>query len=172
MTTPSHCSRLERITREIHDKLNDPGIEYGFGRKSLTEHAERRRIIYVRDGGIVAPPKQPIGDVDRYRIKICRSRVESVEAHVYGENDEDADDILDALIASVCAKIPDAKISKYDAISEEKSEAGHALRTYKYLLRFEMWLPVPSEIKELRTVTAVADVCGTLDANGEVVPQP
>lgn len=165
-------SRLERITRAIHDEMADPSIEYLFGRKYLDQHGTDRRIVYVPNGGTIAAPNKIGADVGSHRVRMCRARVSSVEAHAYAEDIESADDLLDALIAAVCLVVPDAVFGSYDDVSDEVGEAGETLRSYKVICRFQLRLPVPVEVKKLRTIVAIEHECGMLQPDGSIAPQP
>jgi hypothetical protein len=162
-------SRLERLTRKIHAKLNDASVTHLFGAKNLAVHESDRRICYVRNGGDIVPPKQTGAaaiDDNRHRMTVCKTRVESCIAHLWAETDALADDLLDNLIAAICELDPNAVFGRYGAMSDEPGEAGEILRNYKYTVPFALKLPVPSSIKPLRVIAAIGHECGQLNADG------
>jgi hypothetical protein len=173
-------TRLQELVTAIHATLNDASVAARVGRVYLDEHDQARRVVWVREGGDVEPPKQAGGrlvpgatpDDPDFRVRACKIRVERVQAHIYAEEEDLAENLLDAIIAAVCLTVPTVRMTGYDWVTEEAEHAGRTLRTSKVVLKMQGFrLPVPDEIRQLEPVQAVDHVCGTLDANGDVVPQ-
>lgn len=169
------ASRLQEFAELVHDELGDATVVAKHDRVALQQHQQRRRIVWLTEGGQTIPPAQrgatfSIDGVGQ-RIQICRMRVEHVDAHLFAEDRETTEHLLDNVIAAVCNVLKVVEIPSYTWESEDNAEAGRALRGAHCVLRINLHLFVPQEIKPLRLITGVEDVCGTLDDDGEVVPQ-
>lgn len=171
-------SRLEDITIEIHERLNDATLERRFGRKELQHHDQERRIVWVRVLSPIDTPKRAgatmvVGDPE-HRVNVCQIRVETVEAHIFAETDELIDQLLDNVIAACWLTLQSVAVqfTNYSWVSQYENEAGETLRTEKVVLRLSFRLPVPEEIKQLTPITEISHVCGTLTNDGDFNPQP
>jgi hypothetical protein len=139
-------SRLEELTIAIHEKLNDPSVERLFGRNAKAKQTQARRIVWVPMGGQLIPPRQgggrPPGDGTAFRIQSCQDRQPRIAAHIHARTYEQAEALLDRLIAATMIVIPNVTF------------------------------PAPyEETTPLRTITGIDHVCGTIQEDGTIKPQ-
>jgi hypothetical protein len=163
------------MATDVHVTLNDPTVKAYHDRVALQQHQQRRRVVWLTPGGTTEPPKQGGGrlptDGTAFRVQACRVRVEQVHAHIFAETRELTEQLLDNLIAAVCSTLGVVEIPTYAWVTEERDQAGTVLRAAECILRINLRLPVPEQIKPLTPVIGVEDVCGTLDDDGNTVPQ-
>lgn len=174
------ATRLKEVAVAVHELLNAAlpeaeQVKDYHDQVALTQHQQRRRIVWLTQGGTTEPPKQGGGrlpsDASAYRIQACKTRVERVDAHLFAETRELTEQLLDQVIAALCTVLQVVEIPGYEWRTEEVGEAGRALRVACCVLRFLLRLPVPEEIKPLTPITGVEDVCGTLQPDGSIKPQ-
>jgi hypothetical protein len=169
------ATRLEEFATAVHAALGDPSVKAYFDATALQEHKQRRRIVWVTPGGTTETPRQsggmPPSDGSKMRIQACRVRVENIDAHIYAENRETTEILLDNLIAAVCLTINPAEMPTYTWETETLDNAGRTLRIAHCILRIYLRLPVPDEIKQLFPIRGVEDECGTLQDDGSIKPQ-
>lgn len=175
-------SRLEEFTVSIHETLADSSVKRLFGRKSLAHQEQARRIVWVRTRGDIEAPRQaggrevppattPPGGTT-YRVRACCLRIERVEAHIFAEDDEKLDALLDNLLAAIYLTIPTPSFSGFAFPSQEEGKDGESLRTQKCVLTVAFRCPVPDEIKPLAPITGFTTTAGTLTQDDTVVPEP
>lgn len=173
-------TRLEEIAVAVHQRLNaalppEAQIKAYHDRVALTAHQQRRRIVWLTEGGTTQPPRQgggrPPTDGTPVRAQSCRMRVEEADAHIFAENRERTEELLDALIAAVCTVLAVVEIPTYRWVTEEVTQAGQALRVAYCVLRILIRLPVPEEIAALSPILGVDDICGTIQPDGSFKPQ-
>ena len=173
-------SRLQDLTAAFHQRLNDATVAYVFGRADFDDHQQTRRIVWVREGSQLEPPYRAGGTfIDgnpAVRVRICADRIERVAAHIFAEDDEAADTLLDNLIAAVLLTIPaqhrQFPVLSYEWKTHEPREAGHTLRAEYVILHCAFRLPVPDEIKPLRELEDFTDECGSLQQDGSTTEEP
>jgi hypothetical protein len=168
-------TRLEEFATDVHAVLGDDTVKPYFDATALQEHKQQRRIVWVTPGGTTEAPRQgggrPPVDGTQFRIQACRMRVENVDAHVYAENRETTEVLLDNLIAAVCLTLAVVEIPTYTWETEEIGNAGRTLRIAHCILRIYLRLPVPDQIRPLLPITGIEDECGTLLPDGSIKPQ-
>lgn len=157
--------------------LNDATVKKRDDVAALQQHDVRRRIVWLTQGGTVEQPRQAGGrtpsDGTAFRIVSCKDRVEEIEAHLFSESRETTEQLLDNVIAAVCIVARTAvEMPRYVWETQDRDNAGKVLRAEHCVLVIRLRMPVPEQIKPLGTFATVADVCGTLDEDGDVVPQP
>lgn len=173
------ATRLATFATAVHALLTAAGItdvEQKDDREALAEHSVKRRIVWLTEGGTVEPPDQAGGRLNdanaAQRIVACKVRVESVDAYICGGTREATEDLLDAVISAAWrVGGPRLQMPRYRWATQEDTRSGRTLRTQLCILTLELRLPVSEQISALTTITAVDDVCGTLDANGNIIPQ-
>lgn len=168
------ATRLREFAELVHVELADATVRAAHDAVGLQQHQPERRIVWLTQGGTTEPARQAGARVvGNDRVRASRNRVEHVDAHVFAENRETTEMLLDNLIAAVGNTLNGVvEMPTYRWESEEPDEAGRARRTAHCVLRINLRLPVPDEIRPLHPITGVEDVCGTLDEGGEIVPQP
>lgn len=170
-------SRLEELTIAIHDQLADSTVERMFGRNAKSKQTQARRIVWIPMGGQLIPPRQGGGrlpaDGTQFRIQSCQDRQARFAAHIYARTYEEAEALLDRVIAAIMLVIPNVTwpAPYEDKTHEDKNEAGVTRRTELIVLHVQTRLPVPDEVKPLRTITGTDHVCGTIQGDGTVKPQ-
>lgn len=170
------ASRLEQLTLDIHETLNDATVEHRFGRKHLEHHDQERRIVWVRAPSRLEEPRQAaarkVVGTTEYRVTTCVDRMDAVEAHIWAEDDESIDQLLDNLVAAICLTQRFMAWGGYTYASQEPKEGGETARTEKIILRVSFRLPVPEEIKPLKVIIGLDHECGTLLPDGSTQPEP
>lgn len=171
------ATRLSEFADLVHAALGDSTVTKRDDVGSLQQHDVRRRIVWLTQGGQVEQPRQaggrPPTDGTAYRIQACKVRVEDVQAHLFAETRERTEQLLDSVIAAVCTVVQAAiEMPRYVWETQERENAGKVLRAEHCVLHIRLRLPVPEEIRPLGTFDSVDDVCGTLDEDGAIVPQP
>lgn len=173
------ATRLEQLGAAVHERLAaampDAPVKDYYDRVALTMHQQRRRIVWITEGGTTEPPRQGGGrtptDGSPSRAQACRIRVEAIDAYAFAENRERTEQLLDALIAAVCTVLQVVEIPTYRWTTEEVSQAGQTLRVAAVVLRINARLPVAEEIKPLSPILGADDLCGTIQPDGSFKPQ-
>lgn len=171
-------SRLKRVTLAIHAALNDPTVKHGWGAFALKNHAQPRRIVWVRTQSTIEPPKQAGGRLQGIpagasteqgasRARLCRIRVQVVDAHIYGEDEGAVDDTLDNLLAAVELVWPQTEYIFEDWPLENETDAN--ITHYpKAIVRMRLRLAVADEVLPLQVVAGEAHECGILQEDGSL----
>lgn len=173
------ATRLADFATAVHAVLTAAGItdvEQVNDRESLQKHQAKRRIAWLTEGGTIEPPDQAGARVSssnaNQRVVACKIRVESVDAYIFGGTREATEELLDAVIAAAF-QVGGARLQmpRYRWATQEEPRAGSTLRTQLCVLTMNLRLPVNAEISALTSITGIEDVCGTLDEDGNVIPQ-
>jgi hypothetical protein len=99
--------RIKRIAARIHEAAPElQRIDPEFGMKALQSHGAKKRVVWVTPGGSIGPASRTNGTVTdengtQQRVSIFAYRVEDVVVHIFAENGEDAEAILDTLAAAI-----------------------------------------------------------------------
>lgn len=177
MAKRSAKSRLEECTERIHKVLNDPSVQHVFGATGLKAHGKPRRIVWVRTQSPIEAPRQAGGRLQgarederpqnrAFRVRLCRVRVQTVDAHVYGEDDGAADQIVDSLLAAVETEVPQVEYVFEDWPMETLANAN-LTHFPKVVIRMRIRLAVADEIAPLHAAEFEHE-CGLLDAEGNL----
>ncbi len=171
------ASRLSEQAARVHLEI-DSTILQRDDIAGLQQHDVARRIVWLTPGGEISPASQAggrpaTGGANGTRKVSTHLREEDVQAHIFGENRAATEAILDQVIAA-CSNVwgPSVRLQRYTWVSEERPNSGLTLRTNKVVLFLQLRMPVVVESKELGTFDTVTDVCGTLNDDGTVTPQP
>lgn len=172
------ATRLATFAAEVHAYLVTQGVTITQRGEieALQQHDELARIVWLTAGGTVGEPRQAGGASPTSgaanRNRACRTRIERCEAHMFAANREEAETLLDAVIAAIHELNEDTEFGGYVYPQEEdRAKSGRVLRAHEVVLVFNLRLPVSAEIAPLVTITGVTDVCGTIQADGTVRPQ-
>lgn len=174
-------TRLEEVATAVHALLDEGAVEpneigIAHDAVALQQHQKQRRIVWLTTGGAIEPPRQAGGrvpsDGTAARVRLCKVRVERVEAHIFAETRELTEILLDNVIAALTHVLELVEMPSYDWETEVTERAGKVLRSQHCVLHFLLRLPVPDQIRELRTVAGIEDVCGTLAEDGSITAQP
>lgn len=172
-------SGLELVTVEVHRQLNDPTVARVFGAKGLSQHGQPRRVVWVRTQSPIESPKQAGGRQQGQqgqqgeqpkpqqgsRWRLARVRVQTVDAHIYGEHDGAIDSILKNVIAAVERAWPQVTYIFEDW--PQDTEANANLTHYpKAVLRMQLRITVADEVQPLRPVVGEEHECGLLLEDG------
>lgn len=169
-------SRIERVTEQIHVELKDPSVSHVWGAFALKNHAGPRRIVWVRTTSPIETPKQAGGRLQGIpdaaatergasRARLCRIRVQTLDAHIYGEDDGAVDAILDSLLAAVDIVWPQTEYVFEDWPLETESNAN--ITHYpKAVVRMRLRLAVADEVAPLQVVLGEEHECGIQKADG------
>ncbi len=175
----AQMSDLERVTVRIHSALNEPSVRRRFGAMGLHEIAGDRRIVWVRVQSPIEPPRQAGGRMqsrlgeqgeqpkpqDGSRWRCARVRVQTVDAHIYGEHDGAIDETIKNLIAAVETECPQTNYLFEDWPLE--TEANASLTHHpKAVLRMQIRLQVSDEVLPLMPVVGEGHECGLLQEDG------
>jgi hypothetical protein len=177
----SEMSDLEVVTVRIHRQLNDPSVQRVFGAMGLHQHAGGRRIVWVRVQSPVEPPKQAGGRMqsrqgaqgeqpkpqDGSRWRLARVRVQTVDAHIYGEDDGVIDETIKNLIAAVETECPQVNYI-FEDWPLDTEEMANLTRYPKAVLRMQIRLTVSDEVLPLKPALGEAHSCGILRDDGTI----
>lgn len=174
-------SRLEGITLEVHKTLANPSVTHAWGAFALKNHPESiRRVVWVRAQSPIETPRQAGGRLQGVpdgatterggaRVRLCRIRVQTVDAHIHGEDEGAVDALLDDLLAAIEQTIP-----QVDYVLEDwplENEAAASITRYpKAIIRLRIRLAVADEAKRLQSVLGEAHGCGILKDDGSLDP--
>lgn len=159
--------RLQDFVDSVEAKLVEGGVtdvDMRVGRKAFSFHGAKRRICWIEPRGKLVPPLQAGGrQVGSTRAPACKTREAEVHAFIYGGLDDTTEQLFEALVAAIC-KLGEARyeMPSYRWVTEEEANAGHTNRTDCIELTVIARLPIQEEVKPLREVTGVDDVCGML----------
>jgi hypothetical protein len=164
----------EAFTLSVHEHLRAPAVEHGFGQADLFKHNGNRRVVWVPMGGSVEPARRSGGrdDGNGNRVTYCALLRPVVAAHIYAPDYASSEELMFAVIAAALATDGEVKFLGFDTVSQEVENAGESRRTQHMRLRMSIPIDVPEEIAPLRAITAVTDICGWLNDDGTVTPQP
>lgn len=172
------ATRLATFAAEVHAYLVTQGVTITQRDEieALQQHDKLARIVWLTAGGSVDAPRQAGGASPTSgaanRNRACRTRTERCEAHMFAADREEAETILDAVIAAIHELNADTEFGGYVYPQEEdRAKSGRVLRAHEVVLVFNLRLPVSAEIAPLVTITGVEDICGTIQPDGSIVPQ-
>jgi hypothetical protein len=172
------ATRLSTFAAEVHAYLVTQGvtITQRDDVEALQQHDKLARIVWLTPGGTVDAPRHAgasfptVGTTTR--VRVCRTRVERCEAHLFAVDREEAETLLDAVIAAIAELNEDTEFGNYVYPQQEaRAKSGQVLRAHECVLVFDLRLPVSAEISPLVTVTGGDDICGTIQADGSIVEQ-
>lgn len=153
-------TRLERIAKKIHAALPvGANVVPVFGVKGLSKHDKPRRIVWVSPGGDVNPAKRTNGTLTdeagkTERISIIADRFEQVSAHIFAEDPERCEALLDGVIAAIhqeyAANAPYPW--RYDWFGESQDAGPQPNFRPKIVLTFKVQMPVSEKAMGLRTI--------------------
>lgn len=149
------ATKFELIVDAIHAQLADPTVLRQTGRLSIRENAPTRRIVWVREPGEVTPPRNIGGKLSGgVRYRQVYTREELVEAHLYAENEETIELLLDGLLAAIhLVGGPSIKPSRYEWETETERGAAHLSSQPKIRLELTFMIPVFDERLPLTPLT-------------------
>lgn len=172
------ATRLADFSTAVHARLTAAGITdvaKRDDREAIDKHDLKRRIVWITEGGTIEPPRQAGGRLNgagSSRVVACKMRVEEVDAYIFGGTREATEDLLDAVIAAAFIEGgAHLEMTRYRWLSQEDNRSGTMLRTQLCVLRMLLRLPVSEEITPLTALTGQDHECGTLDEDGDIVPQ-
>ena len=172
------ATRLHAFATAIHAALTAAGVtnvEMRVGRNEFSFHGAKRRICWIEPGGKLTPPLQAGGrQVSTDRSPACKVREAEVRIYVFGGDATATEDLFEALVTAICNNgEARAEMPRYRWVTEEEQHGGNVNRTECVELTATLRLPVLSEIKPLRNIVSVDDVCGTIggtETNWTVIP--
>ena len=172
------ATRLSTFAAEVHAYLAAQGVTVTQRDEieALQQHDKLSRIVWLTAGGSVDSARQaggaPPTSGAANRNRACRTRAERCEAHIFAADREEAEVLLDAVIAAIHELNADTEFGAYVYPQEEdRAKSGRVLRAHEVVLVFTLRLPVSAEIAPLVTITGASDICGTIQDDGTVRPQ-
>lgn len=156
-------TRLERIAKKIHEAL-PPGanVVAKFGKRALKTHDKPRRIVWISPGGDINPAKRTNGTLTNEagkpeRISIIADRYELIEAHLFAEDADRLEALLDGVIAAIHNTLgPVAPYPWKYGWSEESQDGGQQANVRpKIVLFFTAQMPVSEQALGLRTIVSI-----------------
>lgn len=164
------ATRLQTFVTAVAAELVTAGItdvEHRVSRTALSLHGVKRRVVWMSPGGKLVPPDQAGGRTPgsgaAERSPACKTNDAEVHAYIYGGNGEATEQLFEAVVSAACkVGAPRIEMPRYDWVTQEEERAGNALRTECIRVVMTMHWPILEEIKALREVLSVDDVCGTL----------
>lgn len=170
------ATQLSTFASAVLAKLVAAGItdvESLVGRKHLTFHKQKRRIVWVSPGGKLTPPKQaggrPSSSDATKRVVACKTNEATVRVYIFGGTDEATEELFEAVVAAACeAGGAHIEMPSYDWVTEDEQHAGNANRTDLILLTMTLRESISAEIATLTPIGGIDDVCGTLGGTESV----
>lgn len=184
---PYEGTQLWFAARAIHEELKDPTVLLEFGRDALNSNKQRRRIVWVRPGGVVNPPQQggglyrspeqvaaeaamvptgqPVAAPSGTRMQFCYEPIDAVVANLYAEDDLQLERLFYQLLAAIkltCGHL--ATPGRYTWPNE--LEGGLAKRQPKIELQVQFSFAAPEEISALTIITSTVHTHG-FDGDGD-----
>lgn len=180
-TSPAKPSEMELISRKIHLTLNDPTVKGVWGAKGLKQWDQVRRIVWVRVISPIESPKQAGGQMQSVRseqgeqpkpqqgsrVRITRIRVQTLDLHIYGEDEGACDRTVKNLLAAIDLTWPQVTFITEEWTSESPDQAGHT-HLPKVVIRATFRLTVADEVAPLMPAAGEAHECGILQEDGSL----
>jgi predicted NAD/FAD-dependent oxidoreductase len=168
------ATRLDKLVTSIKSRLTAGGVNVPHltDALALTRHQERRRVVWLTDGGRIKPSTRTsggYGDNGR-KLTMAATREEHVWVYCYAETRAVAEQLLDNVIVALSQHLETPSWQDYSWRTQEDGEAGHIQRCECARLRFSLPLPVPDYITPLITddyVNTVGDPVTTVLAADE-----
>jgi hypothetical protein len=163
--------RLELLAEAAHAALGDSSIKLLFGRKHLTDHEQRRRIVWLHAPSSIAKPDRTghtlVGtDVNGQRMRAAWMRSENAEIHIFAEDagklDAPNTGLFDRFLVALEEADPRVQFNGYSWPSDAPQEAGHTQRQPWIRLLASFRFPVTDQRNQLVVVTAETHECGII----------
>lgn len=163
-------SVLTDIVADIHGTLNDASVKALLGRKALTKHEQTRRVVWIRGTGSRVSRPVDVGgklvtnnDATQDRHAPIYTMQESVEAHIYAEDEDACEQLFSNLLAAMKTALGSAwEPGRYEWQTETGSDGvntGYAVRGCKIQFDSTWMIPSTGEIKPLTILTDQTHVC-------------
>lgn len=161
------ASAFERIVDTIHETLDDPNVEKLCYRRSLSTHGKGRRIVWVPIGGRIDAATTPGVRPEHHevsqttRITALASKLLTVQAYIFAENDEILDKLHNNVLVAVAQTLQrGAQPGAFEIITETEAVAGNALNGQCLLMQeFVFDLVVPKQISQLAFISEQDHEC-------------
>lgn len=155
-------SRFVDLVSDIETTMGDSTVTFVVGNDKNRKRGPRRRIHWVRRGGPVVPSSRAgatlVGDDSSGdRVRTPLNRIGLIEAHIFAEDDDTTEDLLDNTIAAIYQTFTGAggvEFVEYDWDDDQINQRGPYT-----VLSFSVTYPVSDEIKPLTELTAQEQTC-------------
>lgn len=156
------ATRLDRYAELVHAKLDDESVRCMVGRLKIKENVQRRRVVWVRTPSSITTPMRSGGKATTNattgapeRIRACYDRQESVSLHIFAEDADTAEALLDNMLAALhLVSGPNVTPGTYEWETENPDIADISLRQPKIRLDIVVRMPVSDESQGLRAIDA------------------
>lgn len=168
------ATKFEQIVEAIHAELNDPTVLRQTGRLAVKENQQLRRVVWIREPSDITPPRNVGGKLaGGVRYRQVYTREERVEAHVYAEDEDTIELLLDNLLGAMhVVGGPSIQPSKYAWETERAEGAAHLTSQPKIQLELTFMIPVFDERRPLTPLTKQGVVGTLLAEQVENIIQP
>lgn len=151
------ASRFDQIVTEVHADAALAGIGYATGRLAEKENADYPRIVWIPTGGPITPTQNVGGRLatgNTQRIKQLRTVELNCEVHIWGENVEQAESLMHALVAS-CYRllVGSVEFGNHSWETQTQTGADYSARGQKIQLEVTLKIPITDNAKALTNIT-------------------
>ena len=138
------------LVDDIEQEFGDASVSFVVGNDNRRKRGPRRRIHWYRVGGPIGTNSRAGGAlVGTKRVNCAWERRGIIEAHIFSENDDTTEAMLNNLIASVYRTLN----TGFDFL-DYSWEDDHVNQRGPYvIMRFQVVTPVPNENSDLVTIT-------------------
>jgi hypothetical protein len=135
-------SRFTQLVDDIEQRLADSSVLFVIGNDNQKKRGPRRRIHWYRRGGpIVTNKRSGQGAVSGDRVTTPYVRKGVIEAHIFSENDDTTEQLLDNLLSAIFGlNNTGLELFDYDWDDDQINQRGCYC-----ILRFTVIAPVTSE---------------------------
>lgn len=156
-------SRLRKLADEVHEKLNDKSVLLLVGEKTISRNEQRRRIVWDRSGNSSTVQRaqgrssgKDIGETSRTLSPL--DRLESIDVHIYAENESAVDKLFDAFLVALDLVAPTTSGVQSGSYIWTVDENNNE-RCPKIVLTISVKLPVLDEEKSLTKIVGGSHTC-------------
>ena len=151
-------SRFNQIVDEVHADAALAGIGYATGRLAEKENADYPRIVWIPVGGPITPTDNVGGrlaNAGADRIKQLRTVELNCEIHIWGQDVEQAENMLHALVASSYRLLAGSVMfGSHSWETQTQTGADYSARGQKIVMDLTLKIPITDNAQALTTITS------------------
>jgi hypothetical protein len=154
---------VDEIESAYQTHTGDNSVTFRFGELSRADRESSRRVVFVRTGGKLEPPKRTGGKWMRNGFEASAARfdkVEQVTAHIYDPDAGNVELIHENLMVAISDALKTAVNVDGDYIwRTEAGGAAHLTRTAKIEQPMTWRLAIPSRAHRLVEINGFTETC-------------
>ena len=151
------ASRFNQIVDEVHTDPTLAGIGYATGRLAEKENADYPRIVWIPVGGPITPTDNVGGRLatgNTQRIKQLRTVELNCEVHLWGQDVEQAENMMHLLIAACYRLLVGSVVfGSHTWATQTQTGADYSARGQKIELDLTIKIPVTDSADGLTVIT-------------------